>query len=199
MQPICIEKKNLPHMPSNLNALIRYKTIDRCLSNPYREWSIDDLREACSRALAESRGTGSGISERTIREDIRVMRSDILGFNAPIVQSGGHYSYKDRDYSIFNVVTGDRGLLSRILEFILDIRSEVDHPEMDLIIERIEEAISRSGPAEEPGPALSAPGMVKDNLVEEEPDGLQVSESRISFAVIGWAWILERMDPIIQH
>jgi len=138
-------------MPANLNALIRYRTIDQCLSNPYREWTITDLAEACASALKEHRGIYSGISERTIREDIRVMRSDILGFNAPIVQSGGHYSYEDRDYSIFNVTINDSGLLSRVLEFILEIRTEINHPEMEQIIKSITEVISESRHIEEPG------------------------------------------------
>ena len=137
-------------MPANLNALIRYKTIDQCLSNPYRKWTIGDLAEKCASALKENRGIYSGISERTTREDIRIMRSDILGFNAPIVQSGGHYSYEDRDYSIFNVSIKDSGLLSRVLEFILEIRTEINHSEMEQIIESITEAISDSQHMKEP-------------------------------------------------
>ena len=27
-------------MPANRNALIRYKTIDNCLRNPYRRWTV---------------------------------------------------------------------------------------------------------------------------------------------------------------
>lgn len=139
------------NMPANLNALIRYKTIDSCLSNPYRKWTIVDLRDACSNALKEHRGIYSGISERSIREDIRVMRSDILGFNAPIVQSDGNYYYEDRDYSIFKVTIKDSGLLSRVLDFILEIQSEINHPEMEKIIESITEAISGNQHIEEPG------------------------------------------------
>ena len=30
-------------MPANKNALIRYKTIDNCLRNRYRRWTLDDL------------------------------------------------------------------------------------------------------------------------------------------------------------
>lgn len=133
-----MKKKN---MPSNLNALIRYKTIDRCLSNPYRKWSIDDLIEACSSALKEYRGIYTRISERTIREDLRIMRSDILGFNAPIIQQDGNYSYEDPGYSIFNVSIQEGDLLKRVLEFMLEIRSEVKHPEMDKIIDRISQAL----------------------------------------------------------
>ena len=40
-------------MPVNRNALIRYKTIDNCLRNRYRQWTLEDLIEACSEALYE--------------------------------------------------------------------------------------------------------------------------------------------------
>jgi len=149
-------------MPSNLNALIRYKTIDKCLSNPYRKWSIDDLIESCSSALKEYRGIYTRISERTVREDLRIMRSDILGFSAPIVQQEGNYYYEDPDYSIFNVSIQEGDLLKRVLEFMLDIRSEVKHPDMDKIIERISQALPEISSAEEAGPEPD------DELFEEE-------------------------------
>jgi hypothetical protein len=139
-------------MPSNLNALIRYKTIDKCLSNPYRKWSIDDLIESCSSSLKEYRGIYTRISERTVREDLRIMRSDILGFNAPIVQQEGNYYYEDPGYSIFNVGIQDEDLLGRVLKFMLEIRSEVQHPDMDKIIERISEALPEVSSAKEAGP-----------------------------------------------
>ena len=53
-------------MPANKNALIRYKTIDRCLRNRYRLWTIDDLTEACSDALYEMEGITKGVSVRTV-------------------------------------------------------------------------------------------------------------------------------------
>ena len=59
-------------MPANKNALIRYKTIDRCLRNRYRRWTIEDL-----------------------------VRSDKLGYNAPIeVYDQRYYRYADPQYSI---------------------------------------------------------------------------------------------------
>jgi hypothetical protein len=171
MQSICIhEKKN---MPSNLNALIRYKTIDRCLSNPYRKWSIESLIDACSSALKEYRGIYTRISERTIREDLRVMRSDILGFNAPIVQQEGNYHYEDPGYSIFNVSIQETGLLQRVLEFMLEIRSEVKHPEMDKIIERISEALPETRSAEETEPEFDeSKESVTFRSAPESPDAI---------------------------
>ena len=189
-------------MPANLNALIRYRTIDQCLSNPYRKWTIGDLGEACAAALKEHRGIYSGISERTIREDIRVMRSDILGFNAPIIQSGGHYSYEDRNYSIFKVTIEETGLLTRILDFILEIRSEIKHPELEMIIESITNAISDSQRTEEHGPAsvedLEA-GLnekLSMSLKMPEPDESEVYEQAGEFASeeLTWAGIFKLIE-----
>lgn len=88
-------------MPANKNALIRYKTIDRCLRNRFRLWTIDDLTEACSDALYEMEGITKGVSVRTVQGDLQIMRSDKLGYNAPIeVFDKVFYRYADPDYSI---------------------------------------------------------------------------------------------------
>ena len=65
-------------MPANKNALIRYKTIDNCLRNKYRRWTIDDLVDACSDALYDCEGITKGVSMRTVQSDIQIMRSDKL-------------------------------------------------------------------------------------------------------------------------
>ena len=88
-------------MPANKNALIRYKTIDACLRNRYRRWTLDDLVDACSDALYEMEGITKGVSVRTVQMDIQIMRSDKLGYNAPIeVYDRIYYRYADPDYSI---------------------------------------------------------------------------------------------------
>ena len=88
-------------MPVSKNALIRYKTIDRCLRNRYRKWTLEDLIEECSNALYEYEGRDEGVSRRTIQMDIQMMRSDKLGYNAPIkVVDHKYYIYEDPDFSI---------------------------------------------------------------------------------------------------
>lgn len=88
-------------MPANKNALIRYNTIDKCLRNRYRKWTIDDLVDACSDALYEMEGIAKGVSIRTVQGDIQLMRSDKLSYNAPIeVYDNKYYRYADSDYSI---------------------------------------------------------------------------------------------------
>ena len=100
-------------MPANKNALIRYKTIDRCLRNRYRRWTIDDLTEACSEALYEMEGILKGVSVRTVQGDLQIMRSDKLGYNAPIeVYDRIYYRYAEPDYSISDMpLTEDDCLL----------------------------------------------------------------------------------------
>jgi hypothetical protein len=124
-------------MPANLNALIRYKTINSCLCGGRRRWTIDELRTKCSEALAESRGRYTDVSERTIRDDIRVMRSDILGFNAPIKQEGGLYFYSDPGYSILSLSITDSGLAEQVLGLLMKLRDKVNHPEIEIIIEKL--------------------------------------------------------------
>ena len=88
-------------MPANKNALIRYKTIDNCLRNRYRRWTIDDLVEACCDALYDMEGITKGVCTRTVQMDIQIMRSDKLGYNAPIeVYDKIYYRYANPDYSI---------------------------------------------------------------------------------------------------
>ena len=88
-------------MPVSKNALIRYKTIDRCLRNRYRKWTLEDLIEACSDALYEYEGRDEGVSKRTVQLDIQMMRSEKLGYNAPIkVVENKYYTYEDPDFSI---------------------------------------------------------------------------------------------------
>lgn len=61
-------------MPANKNALIRYKTIDNCLRNRYRRWTLDDLVEAYSDALYDMEGITKGVCARTVQMDIQIMR-----------------------------------------------------------------------------------------------------------------------------
>lgn len=91
-------------MPINRNALIRYRTIDKCLQNRRRRWTIEDLIDACSDALYEYEGSDKPISMRTIRLDLKAMRSEQLGYNAPIVViDKKYYTYEDADYTITDI------------------------------------------------------------------------------------------------
>jgi predicted DNA-binding transcriptional regulator YafY len=88
-------------MPVNKLALIRYKAIDDCLRNRRRKWTLDDLIEKVAEILLDVEGISTGVSRRTIQADIQLMRSDKLGYNAPIIiQEKKYYTYDDAAYSI---------------------------------------------------------------------------------------------------
>ena len=91
-------------MALNKNALLRYRTIDRCLRNTGRRWTLQDLVDACSDALYEYEGKQDLVSKRTVQLDLQMMRSDRLGYEAPIeVYDRKYYRYSDPEYSISNL------------------------------------------------------------------------------------------------
>ena len=88
-------------MSQNKNALLRYRTIDRCLRNTGRRWTLQDLVDACSDALYDYEGRHENVSVRSVQRDIEMMRSDKLGYFAPIeVYDRKYYRYSDPDFSI---------------------------------------------------------------------------------------------------
>lgn len=92
-------------MPANLDALLRYHTIDLCLQSRFKKWTCEDLANACADYADEvaPRDSRSIPSKRTIQQDIKVMRSADLGYFAPIKNENGCYFYEDEKYSIKNV------------------------------------------------------------------------------------------------
>ena len=57
---------------------------------------MNDLIEACSDALYEYEGKDVNVSKRTVQLDIQLMRSDKLGYNAPIeVYNKKYYRYTE--------------------------------------------------------------------------------------------------------
>lgn len=132
-------------MPTNLNALIRYKTINNCLSTG-RGFTIEELMEECSKALGEYRGKYSGVSERTLRDDLRVMKGEILGINAPIVQRGGKYFYSDRNYQLNNTIFTDNGVIQKAIKLLNDLFEKTSDPEIEDMIHQLQRVIVRSAP-----------------------------------------------------
>lgn len=132
-------------MPVNRNALIRYKTIDTCLRNKYRRWTLQDLIDACSDALYEYEGIDKGISRRTVQMDIQMMRSEKLGYNAPIVvYDTKYYKYEDEDYSITNTPLTEQDLqtMSEAVEILRQFKGFSYFSEMQDIVSRLEDHVT---------------------------------------------------------
>ena len=132
-------------MPINRNALIRYKTIDKCLRRRHVKWTLDDLITACSDALYEYTGVDKIISRRTIQLDIQMMRSGSLGAPAPIeVYENRYYRYKDPDYSFTDspLTDDDLKLMGDTVEMLRQFGGFSAFAGMEDVLGRLEDHVS---------------------------------------------------------
>lgn len=90
-------------MATNKNAILRYNALDKCFSNPYKKFYVEDLIDYCSEALTEHYAKVTSVSRRQIYEDIDFIRSE-AGYAAPLeAHKDGrktYYRYSDPDFSI---------------------------------------------------------------------------------------------------
>jgi predicted DNA-binding transcriptional regulator YafY len=131
-------------MPVNRNALIRYRTIDQCLNNRFRKWTLDDLIEACSEALYEYEGIRKGVSRRSVQADIEMMRSDKLGYEAPIVVvERKYYTYEDKNYSITNIPLSqqDMKVLGEVSGLLQQFKGFSHFADLTEMVSRLEDKI----------------------------------------------------------
>ncbi|WP_316790524.1 WYL domain-containing protein [Pedobacter frigoris] len=134
-------------MSVNKLALIRYKTIDECLKNRFRKWTLDDIIERVAQMIYEYEGITSGVSKRTIQADIQLMRSDKLGYNAPIaVTDRKFYSYSDPSYSITKVPinSGDVEKMKEIVGILKQFNGFSYFDEMSEMITKLENNLYKS-------------------------------------------------------
>jgi hypothetical protein len=93
-------------MPTNKHAAIRYNALDRCFSNFGRKYYIEDLVEACNKALYDFSGIEDGVRRRQVLSDINFMMSD-EGWSVPLlrIRDGRrvYFRYADKNYSISTI------------------------------------------------------------------------------------------------
>lgn len=112
-------------MPVNHHADIRYRALDKCFSNHYRKFYIEDLIVACNQALYNYTGdekfnidkidvindTNTGVKLRQIRNDIRYMKSeDGGGADIQVFRDSEnkcYYRYSDKNFSIYKQELSD--------------------------------------------------------------------------------------------
>lgn len=151
-------------MSINKLALIRYRTIDECLQNRNRRWTLEDLIAKVTERLDEYEGIKTGISRRTIQADIQLMRSDKLGYNAPIVvRDKKYYAYETAGYSITKVPINSQDV-SKLKQAVAILRqlngfSYID--EMSDLIARLEHNVNRVESKAETYMQLEGNNMVK--------------------------------------
>ena len=134
-------------MSSNKNALIRYKTIDNCLRNRTKLWTLEDLIDACSDALYEYEGKYDLVSKRTVQLDIQNMRSEKLGYNAPIeVFQKKFYKYSEPDFSIKNIPVNENDIkvMNDAVQILKQFKDFSIFKEMNGVIQKLEDSVYAS-------------------------------------------------------
>lgn len=140
-------------MATNKNALIRYRTIDKCLQNTGRKWSLEDLITACSDALYEYEGKDTYVSKRTVQLDIQTLRSDKLGYNAPIeVFERKYYRYTVPNYSINNIplTEMDLDILTESMQMLRQFKDVSLFSELNGVIQKLEDKVFRESKDQAP-------------------------------------------------
>ncbi|MGN7820436.1 helix-turn-helix transcriptional regulator [Chitinophaga sp. 22536] len=183
-------------MPVNRNALIRYKTIDTCLRNRRRRWTLQNLIDKVSEALYDYEGMEKGISRRTIQADIQMMRSDKLGYNAPIIiVEKKYYTYEDADYSITNIPLSEHDLsrMTEAVEVLKQFKGFSHFQHLNAVVQKLEGHVYASAHDQrtvidfeknEHLRGLSHLGMIYDAIVREQTMLLKYQSFRAKSASI---------------
>ncbi|MDH3651344.1 MAG: WYL domain-containing protein [Saprospiraceae bacterium] len=137
-------------MPTNLHALIRYRTIDECLTKKGRVWTWEELSSACSDKIYEYEGVDVLPSRRTIMYDIQHMRSGKLGYHAPITYDRlrKSYFYEDPDFSIqkFPLNRDDLFELQYALSILKNFKGFENTSGIENIITKLEHTVTLQEP-----------------------------------------------------
>lgn len=139
-------------MPVNKNAFIRYKYLDRLLSDRHHFYDINDLTEKVN-DMMERDGLAMSVVRRTIEKDLLAMQ--LAPFCAPIdfeKKNGKNvYRYTDPTFSIFSqeLSREERNLLREVLSTIgqfdgLDNFTWLDNFKIGLGLEERRQIISFS-------------------------------------------------------
>ena len=95
-------------MPVDKQVIERYRVLNECFRNPYRDYTIDDLVDECNKAL--HRLDKPEVSKRTIQNDIVNMETDYgIRLNEKLRKGRQRiYRYVNTDFSIHLVRMNDK-------------------------------------------------------------------------------------------
>ena len=137
-------------MARNKGAIVRYRTIDRCLRDTKRKYGMKDLINECCEALTAAKAEDTTVSRRQIYDDLNYMESD-MGYKANIdhIYEGRnvYYRYADPDFSIEKMPLTDAEM-DQLKETVLMLNRFKGMPQfewMEEIISKIEDAFLLKG------------------------------------------------------
>jgi predicted DNA-binding transcriptional regulator YafY len=105
---------------------------------------MDALIDACADALYEYQGIDSGVSRRTIQADIEMMRSNKLGYEAPIIVTDKkYYTYADKGYSITNIPLNqqDMQVLGEVSDLLKQFKGFNHFTDLNEMVSKLEDKI----------------------------------------------------------
>lgn len=117
------------------------------LRNRTKLWTLEDLIDACSDALYEYEGKYDLVSKRTVQLDIQNMRSEKLGYNAPIeVFQKKFYRYSDPDFSIKNIPVNENDIkvMNDAVQILKQFKDFSIFKEMNGVIQKLEDSVYAS-------------------------------------------------------
>ncbi len=133
-------------MATNLHAMMRYQTIDRCLKKVDQIWTWQKLADACADMLGKEFKIEKTPARRTIMKDIQIMRSGKLGYEAPIVfdRSSLGFKYAETGFSIFNKPIGNNELseIKNALNILQQFSGNEMIPELQEVLVELEYTLS---------------------------------------------------------
>jgi len=133
-------------MPTNSHALIRYRTIDRCLKSRNRNYFLKDLIKECSDAVHEYKEARTSksipyklICRRTLLYDLKFM-TDEFGAEIEHDMTDGYY-YVDSNFEAFKAKMSntDKDRLSDALNILRQLSGESQFKELESMVLRMEE------------------------------------------------------------
>ncbi len=133
-------------MPTNKNAMTRYKILDELLSSRYHNYSLDDLTEEVCNRLSELYPDTDGVGRRQIQKDIYYLeyegpfladieRYDVGGYDPKRQKSVVKHClrYSNPGYSIFKKEMSDdeKYLLSQVMSLLGQFDGLPDFEELE--------------------------------------------------------------------
>ena len=116
-------------MPVDNQVLLRYQVLNDCLRNPYREYDIDDLVDACSEAMRKKLDMTAGVSKRTVQNDIANLQLPPYSIRLDETFYRGKkrlYRYTDTNYSLpmYRMNDGERHKIQDAIYVLKDFEGE---------------------------------------------------------------------------
>ena len=116
-------------MPVDKQVLLRYQVLNDCFRNPYREYDIDDLVDACSDAMRRKLDMTAGVSKRTVQNDIANLQLPPYSIRLDETFYRGKkrlYRYTDTNYSLpmYRMNDGERNKIQDAIYVLKDFEGE---------------------------------------------------------------------------